>query len=190
MIINFKSDPRSGDIAFSHPVKMGFYSKAVRWFTRSRWSHCFFMPHDYLSRVVVMEADLCVQIVPFKKEYIEKENDAYEIYRPILASKVDIINASMKCLDEDAGQAYGFLEIPWHAFKAILKWFGFKLKNNPTNTGVICNELLYSYIYNLGGEYRKSIEHLISSDTNPQELYEIVLLRKDLFEYIGSRVDG
>ena len=187
MKIEFLKEPQSGDIAFSHPVKMGFYSKAVRWFTKSKWSHCFFLAHDYLGHMVVMEADLCVQIVPFKKEYIEKENDVYELYRPIKASKVEIIRACQSCFEENAGEAYGFLEIPWHAFKAILGWFGYKLKNNPTSTGVICNELQYSFIYNLNAEYRYSLNGIISTDTNPEELYKLVLSRPDLFEFIGSR---
>lgn len=187
MKLEFLKEPQSGDIAFSHPADLGFYSKAVRFFTASKWSHCFFMAHSYLGHDVVMEADLCVQIVPFQKEYIEKENDLYEMYRPIKASKVDIINASKVCFDLNAGEAYGFLEIPWHMFKAVLGWFGIKLKNNPTNTGVICNELLYDFLYNLNPDYRDSLNGIISSDTNPEELYKVVLSRPDLFEFIGSR---
>lgn len=187
MRTEFIKNPQAGDIAFSHPVKLGFYSKAVRFLTKSKWSHCFFMPHDYLGYVSVMEADLCVQMVPFKKEYIEKENDCYEIYRPIKATRMDIIKSSQKCFELDTGKAYGFLEIPWHAVKAILGWFGIKLENNPIDTGEICNEVLYSYLKNLGGEYEKAISQLKSSDTNPEEIYKIVLDRVDLFEFIGKR---
>lgn len=190
MEVNFMKEPQAGDIAFSAPAKAGFYSKAVMFFTKSEWSHCFFLSHDYLGKTVVMEADLCVQIVSFDKEYIEKQADVYKMFRPKLASKMDIINACVKTFDENAGQAYGFLEIPWHMFRAVLNWFGFKLKNNPTNTGVICNELLYSFIYNLGGPYTDALAGIISSDTNPQELYDMVLSRRDLFDLIGMRYNA
>lgn len=134
-----------------------------------------------------MEADLCVQIVSFDKEYIEKQNDVYDLFRPIKASNVEIIGSCVKTFKENAGEAYGFIEIPWHAFKAILGWFGYKLENNPINTGVICNELLHSYLLNLGGEYFEAFNVFKTKDTNPEELYRVVLSRPDLFEFIGSR---
>ena len=187
MIINFLKQPQCGDIAFSHPVKLGFYSRAVRFFTRSRWSHCFFMPHNYLGKTVVMEADLCVQIVPFQKEYVEKKSDCYEIFRPIKASKLEIISASEKCFNLVAGTQYGFIDIPWHALKAIAGWIGIKLENNPIETGTICNDVLYCYLDHLNAEYKESIKHLKMNDTNPQEIYDIVINRPDLFEFVGSR---
>lgn len=183
----FLKQVQAGDIAFSHPVKLGFYSRAVRFLTKSKWSHCFFMPHDYLGEVIVMEADLCVQIVPFKKEYIDKKEDCYEIFRPTKAAKIDIINSSKICLNTKTGKKYGFLEIPWHALKSILGWFGIKLENNPIETGEICNDILYAYLFNLREEYRDGISHLKASDTNPEEIYDFVIDRPDLFEFIGKR---
>ena len=67
MEVDFIADPQAGDIAFSSPADPGFYSRAVRWFTKSEWSHCFLLSHDYLGHTVVMEADLCVQIVSFDR---------------------------------------------------------------------------------------------------------------------------
>jgi hypothetical protein len=184
---NFLKQPKAGDIAFSHPAKLGFYSKAVRFLTKSRWSHCFFMPYNYLGYLVVMEADLKVQLVPFETEYVKKEVDCYEIFRPTKATEMDVISASKKCFLDNAGKTYGFLEIPWHALRAIAAWVGIKLENNPIETGEICNELLYAYLFNLGGEYARAISALKSGDSNPEEIYKIVLDRPDLFEFVGKR---
>ncbi len=183
-----KSYPKTGDIAFSYPVELGFYSRAVRFFTKSLWSHCFVLADDYYGESAVLESDLKTQLVPFNKEYIEKEEDAYEIYSPVKASPEARSVAAEYTYFSTAGQTYGFLQIPWFAVRSILhKLFKRTLLENWFPAGVICSELLIVYLKALGGEYAEAFGHLKDNETSPEDIYKIVIQRKDLFSFIGER---
>ena len=178
---------QQGDIVFSYPRDMGFYSKAVRYFTKSLWSHCFYISQPYMGEQMVFESDLKAQLVPWNKEYIQKNADVYEVFRPKLASARAIEKATRETYFDFAGETYGFFSIPWFAIRETLKRvFGFVLRKNFTATGVICSEMLVEYIKALGGQYFASFEHLKANETSPEDIYLIVKARPDLFEYIES----
>ena len=184
----FKKLPLPGDIAFSSPVKLGFYSRSVRFFTKSKWSHCFYIGPEYMGMYMAIETDLKVQVVPFQKEYIEKKEDVYELYRPIKATLSDVHTASKATFYITAGETYGFFQIPWFALRSLFKWFFNKtLKNNIETDGVICSELLIIYLQGLGGLYLDAFKHCKINETSPEDIYEIVLSRPDLFEFVGER---
>lgn len=177
---------RPGDIGFGGKRK-GFYPNAVRFFTRSRWSHCFVVTPPFLGELSVLEADLKVQIVPFQKEYVEKDADYYEIWRPIAASDSDLWGAASKTWIESAGSVYGFLSIPWFAIRAILALAKVRLTKNWFPEGEICSETLWQFIDNLGGEYKKLVSTFGENETSPQDLYALVTSRPDLFEFVMKR---
>lgn len=182
---HFIKYPRAGDIAFSMPAKPGFYSRGVAFFTASRWSHCFFLCADYAGMRSVLEADLKVQLVPFEIEYVEKQNDKYEIYRPIAARPESVSAACEYTFIAYAGATYGFFEIPWFAVRAILnKLFKVLLRGNFVKSGVICSELLVDYLKIIDTE---TFSKLSSDDTSPEDIYKVIKSRPDLFEYIGGR---
>lgn len=188
MKINFLKDPRSGDIAFSYPVALGFYSRAVRFFTKSNWSHCFFLSEDYLGARMVFESDLKAQLVPFDKEYIESQVDSYELYRPTLARGNEITEACKSSFYLSAGETYGFLSIPWFAIRETLYWItGKKLTKNFRTRGSICSESLVLYLKALGPEYQEAFKDLTQDETSPEDIYRIVKARPDLFHFIGER---
>ncbi len=188
MKLEFLSESKAGDIAFSYPADMGFYSKGVRWFTKSLWSHCFHLSIDYLGKRMVFETDLKAQLVPFEKEYIEKQGDAYELWRPIKATQADILGAAKHSFFEVAGETYGFLSIPWFAVRETVYWItGKKLWKNFKPEGAICSESLIIYLKALGGEYSEAFKGLTRDETSPEDIYRIVKSRPDLFEFIGSR---
>ncbi len=190
MIAKFLKDPRAGDIAFSYPVALGFYSRAVRFFTKSKWSHCFFLSEDYLGHRMVFESDLKAQLVPFEKEYLEGQVDAYRIYRPKRARGNQITDACKYCFWVTAGETYGFLSIPWFALRETIYWItGKKLWKNFRTEGSICSESLLLYIHGLGEEYSEAVKHLTRDETSPEDIYKVVMARPDLFEFIGERTD-
>lgn len=188
MKLEFLQEPKAGDIAFSYPVELGFYSRAVRWFTNSLWSHSFHLSIDYLGQRMVFETDLKAQLVPFEKEYVEKKADAYELWRPIKATQPMILTAAKRCFYDVAGETYGFLSIPWFAIREVIYWItGKKLWRNFKTEGAICSESLIIYLQYLGGEYQEAFKHLTRDETSPEDIYRIVKSRPDLFELIGSR---
>jgi len=161
---------------------MGFYSRAVRFFTKSKWSHCFIVIDNIYGTPAVLEADLKVQVVDFHQEYIEKQDDVYEIYRPIKAKQEDIAKATEYCYRNYAGKIYGFLQIPWFAIRSILGFFGIKgLGKNWFPSGIICSELVADYLYFIDPVFHE----LTSNETSPEDLYLIVKSRPDLFERVG-----
>lgn len=174
-----------GAIFFSSPRNPGFYSRAVKYFTKSKWSHCFYVGPAYMGELMAIETDLKLQVVPFQKEYVEKNEDVYEAFYPQMASSVDVLNAAKLAFRETAGQTYGFLSIPWFAVRAKLGHL-FSFKKNYSTSGAICSELLVKYIRALGGEYEKCVSHLTDDETSPEDLYTIVLSRQDLFKRIGE----
>ena len=188
MRIEFLKQPKAGDIAFSYPVELGFYSRGVRFFTKSFWSHSFHLSIDYLGQRMVFETDLKAQLVPFEKEYIEKKADAYEIWRPIKATAPEILHATKHSYFSIAGETYGFLSIPWFAVREMVYWITKKkLWKNFKTEGAICSESLIVYIQALGGEYLEAFKSLTRDETSPEDIYRIVKSRPDLFELIGSR---
>lgn len=188
MKIEFIQEPKAGDIAFSYPIELGFYSRGVRWFTKSLWSHSFHLSIDYLGEKMVFETDLKAQLVPFKKEYIEKQADAYEVWRPIKAKAPEILEATKHSYFTIAGETYGFLSIPWFAVREVIYWLtGKKLWKNFKTEGAICSESLIVYIKALGGEYAEAFKHLTRDETSPEDIYRVVKNRSDLFQFIGKR---
>lgn len=176
---------KTGDIAFSHPRKMGFYSKAVRFFTNSKWSHCFYISQNYMGESMVFESDLKAQIVPWNKEYIVKDKDIFEVYRPIIASERAIEKATRETYFQYAGDTYGFLSIPWFAIRETLKKItGVVLRKNFSTSGVICSELLIVYIRSLGGQYFAEFESLNPEETSPEDIYRLVKSKPHLFEFV------
>lgn len=178
---------RPGDFGFGGKRK-GVYPKIVRFLTRSKWSHCFVVMPEVMGELCVIEADLKVQVVSFHKEYVLKDADYYEIWRPIRALESDINTAVKSLFEKDAGEIYGFLQIPWFAVRAIMGYFGLKLNGkNPFPEGEICSETLWQYFANLR-KYSSTFEPLGEDECSPEDLYRIVSSRPDLFEKITERL--
>ena len=177
---------RPGDIGFGGKRK-GWYPATVRWFTKSRWSHNFVVMPPYMGEICVLEADLKVQLVTFQKEYVEKDADYYEIWRPTQIGKGEIYGATGKLFKSDAGEIYGFMQIPWFAVRSLLEKIGIKLSKNWFPAGEICSETPWRYLYNLGGEYRVEAEKLGENECSPQDIFTLVESRPDLFEFVHGR---
>lgn len=177
---------RHGMIGFGGK-RSGFYPNAVRFFTKSKWSHCFVVIPQVLGELSVIEADLKVQIVPFQKEYVEKNADYYEVWEPIYATDSDVYRATTDIFIKNAGEIYGFLQIPWFAWRAFMRIFGVKLRRNWFKDGEICSELLWSYLMELGPKYRNAFSILTEDECSPEDIYEIVLSRPDLFQFVTKR---
>jgi len=177
----------SGDIGFAGKRKSTFYSRAVKWFTKSRWSHNFVVMPKFIGELCVLEAEVNVVLRLFEKEYVEKNNDYYEVWRPKKATPKEIVDAARESFKTDAGEIYGFMQIPWFAARSLLSRVGINLSKNWFPSGEICSETLWGYLYNLGGEYRLEAEKLGENECSPQDLYDLVKKREDLFSFVYMR---
>lgn len=179
---------QQGDIAFSGKRKSNWYSNAVKAITRSKWSHAFLLMGNACNELSVLESQLNILCVPWIREYVKRDNDYYEVFKPIKASQEDIKRATHYCYYEYSGEVYGFLEIPWFVYRIYAKrWFGYIAKKNWSSDGIFCSELVFEYLYQLDGEYRELLKDFTPDTASPQDLYELVLSRPDLFEFIIKR---
>ena len=67
------------------------------------------------------------------------------------------------------------------------RWFGYTPKKNWSSDGIFCSELVFDYLYQLGGEYRDLLKDFTPDTASPQDLYNLVLSRPDLFQFIVKR---
>ena len=178
---------KQGDIGLS-AKHHGWYPRLVRFFTKSKYSHVFVVADNFYGEPVVIETDLKVQVVPFKKEYIDKDADSYKIYRPAKARQREIYDAIAFMYQSNAGETYGFLQIPWFAARSILKKFGINLSKNWFPSGQICSETPVSYLQKLPEPYYSLFSKLTHNETSPQDIAAIIESRRDLFELVMERV--
>jgi hypothetical protein len=144
--------------------------------------------HEYYGELQVFEVDLKVQTVPFNKEYVEKNDDSYRIYRPIRATESEIYSALKFVHNTRAGSLYGFLQIPWFAARSILQKIGIHLKKNWFPANDICSEMPLVYLVLINEEYRAAFAHLSENETSPEDIAKVVENRLDLFEFVTERV--
>ncbi len=167
--------------------RTGFYPKAVRFFTQSNYSHVFVIAHDYYNKQQVFEVNLEAGLRGFESEYIQKNNDSYEIYKPIKATDKEIYKAVSETFHYCNGVTYGFLQIPWFAFRAIFRVFGIELHRNWFPWGGICSEMPLIYLKLINKEYAQAFAHLTENECSPQDIAAVVESRTDLFQFITER---
>lgn len=178
---------RPGDIGFAGK-RRGWYPSAVRWFTSSRWSHCLVVTPPVLGHLSVIEADLMVVLRAWEKEYVKRDNDYYEVWRPKCVNESQVFRACSDLYASDAGETYGFMQIAWFAFRQLLAKIGVSTGGrNWFPAGEICSETLWQYLVNLGGQYRALVEPLGEDECSPEDLYRLVVSRLDLFEFVEKR---
>lgn len=174
---------QSGDIAFSGKRKPGFYSRTVMRLTKSKWSHCFPVVGTALDQLSVLESDLDVTMVSFHEMYELRNIDYYEMWRPTKATQDAIKAAGEYVYINFAEEEYGFLQPLWF----MLRQLGFPLHRNFFRSGLVCSGLLYEYMKRLGPEYADTLKNFDAYNSSPQDLYDIVRARTDLFTFVLMR---
>lgn len=181
---------KRGDIGLSNNLK-GFFPAAIRFFTGSHISHSFLVGDSWLGHRAVIEAGNLVQVVPWKKFYVDKPTEEYWVYR-IHDGKVkeqDMVIALSRCFNNYAGKTYGYLQLLWFIWRWAASKFGMDVRRcrNWLPGGVICSELVYWYLFYLGGEFRKLIEPFTSNTIQAHDIYEIIQSRPDLFYLVEEK---
>lgn len=176
---------RFGTLGFSNN-KSGLLPRLIRFFTKSKISHSFIVTGEVSGVLAVHEASEVCQIVPFDTHYPLNPNEEYVLFYPssIELTKEDIRLALARCFNELAGQKYGYFQLLWF----VWAWMKRKLGGDPSKeknwftNGVICSELCWYYLHYLGGEYAAIVSHLNPDTVQAQELLDIVVANKELFE--------
>lgn len=158
--------PKSGSIGFSSGK--GFFSNAIRFFSKSHWSHSFLITHPENTIPSVLEASQLVQKVPYSR-YGGVDHEIYEIDSPNISNTLDYIYVTY------AGAQYGYLQILWFMWRWLNSLIGRKLtESNWFPNEIICSELVIDYLNALGEPYKSLFEELDPNVVSPQDIYEIV----------------
>jgi hypothetical protein len=119
----------------SSPIAIGFstqkknlLSRTIRWFTGSKFSHCWVRYYHPLYRMnVVVEADLKGIIeIPYDS-YVTRNDDIAELEPPD-GKLVDLV-ASLPVLGITLGRRYDVESLIGRAWVFLWRWFGVKVKN-------------------------------------------------------------
>ena len=175
---------KSGMIGFSNN-KVGLLPKLIRFFTKSTISHTFILTQFIENEPTVQEASLLVQIVPFNKYYIEDNTQSYWIYeiKQELVSKEQIDQSLTYCFKEFAGVKYGKLQLLWFPYRSLMEFFrkDVRKQKNWLSDGVICSELVFYYLYNLGELFQNLLKDFNPDTIQAEDIRQIVINNPDIF---------
>lgn len=186
------SRAKPGMIGFSNNKK-GLLPKLIRWFTDSEISHAFIMTDNIADEPTVQEAALLVQIVPLEKYYVKDDTQSYWLYEVHhdYASELTMYESRKKCFNEFAGVKYGKLQLVWFPWR----WFNEKVlrrdirkSKNWMTDGVICSELQYWYLYNLGPTFQDLLKDYNPDTIQAEDLRRIVSKNPKIFKLVESKI--
>jgi hypothetical protein len=177
-----------GCIGFSGPRTGGsLFQKLIKFFTGSKWSHSFIVTLPFAGEDAVQEAVMAVQVVPLSR-YRDDPNCAYEIYR--VAVSAEAIPVALEyCFNEYAGIKYGYLQLPWFAWRWINEKIGrdIRKENNWLTDGVICSELVYDYLKQLSPYTFELLSGFNPDIIQSEDIYRIVKAHPEAFQLIEEQ---
>lgn len=151
--------------------RRSFISRAIRWFTRSRWSHVFLvLPEDPVTRErEIVEAS-------FRGVY----KDSIAKYRKRgIQTRIFLVDADMEDRIDaladrltNVGARYGFLQVLGFALILPLRWIGVRVRN-PLTGGYVCSEFVLGYLRELELNPR-AFDDLDKDSTTPADLFTII----------------
>lgn len=165
--------------------KKGFVPSAIKWFTKSKFSHSFIMMPDILGLPMCIEAaEGGVDFTEFDKSYKSDPNEGYEIWN----IKIDqsIKDCALRFILKELETSYGFMQFIFFVWRRINLLFGrdIKNKNNWFTNGMICSQLCVEYIKACGLE--NTISLYGNGSISPQDLQDIFKSHPDYFQLVES----
>ncbi|MBN1114137.1 MAG: hypothetical protein JXA66_02230 [Oligoflexia bacterium] len=187
---------KPGDFGFSN--SRTFMAALIRFFTGySRKKndppviHSLLITSPMLDNVTVEEANFLVQIVPFESHYAAEPEKEYYLFRikPEFAPPEKIKTALDYTFREFAGYHYGYFQLLWFVYRWIANMIGVNVshKKNWMSDGVICSELLWHYLNQLGGKVAELVSQFNPDTVQPQELMNVIKNNQDVFEMVEQR---
>jgi hypothetical protein len=135
---------KPGDIGFLMHHD-NWISKAIAWFTKSKWSHVFIVLETGQHRVYTVETSDFEVVVHTLEDYINDKNVSFEIYRADCLEEVQRQMISRECL-KTLGETYGYLQLISFGIRCILsRYFGIKIHNFFRQGIVCCGVALVGY---------------------------------------------
>lgn len=176
---------KAGLIGISNNKK-GLFPWLIRFFTMSKWTHCFITLGKIQGEDSVFEAGQLVQIVPFETHYSLDPTETFLLFEinanAITASSID--EALSSCFYSYAGAQYGYLQLPWFIYRWLMKvLFKTEIKKgkNWFTQGIICSELVYHYLWLLGPQFQSALSSYSHDTIQAQDILDIMGVNPHLF---------
>jgi hypothetical protein len=129
-------------------TKSGFLPTAIKWFTKSQFSHGLITMPDLLGFPMCIEAmgggvDMC----RFDINYQNNLNEGYQIWSINLPQNVK--EKALQSIIGDLEVNYGYLEYIWLIWRRLNLLFGRDIKSQNnwfSSDGLICSQLCVAYL--------------------------------------------
>jgi len=156
-----------------------FIQKAIKFFTRSKFSHSFLILNGPFNEAVLQTTETVVTVTGLVDKFFGKD---YCVFYDVEASMIERMYASQQTYVKYSGKWYGYLSYIYF----IMRYFGYK-KPCPRSLswGVTCTELVCFYLSNLNENYKKLFEGKDLSSLTPEDLRIIIEENKELFTEQG-----
>lgn len=170
------------DVKFGMIAQSGgniFIQKAIKFFTRSKFSHSFLIMHSPYEEAVLQTTEAMVTITPVEEKFFGKD---YCVFYDIEATMEEKVFAIKQTYIRYSGMWYGYLSYVYF----IMRYFGYK-KDCPHSLswGVTCTELVCYYLMRLNENYYNLFKGKDLSSLTPEDLRIIIEANKGLFKEQG-----
>lgn len=140
--------------------KLNFFSKAIQWWTKSRWSHCFLVlqpigDNDYLIAEAAFHGGVKFNLL---SRYKTSHHDVELLPVP---------QHCIECLLPYIGSNYGTKQILGFVISDL-----FKLKRNVFTDDLVCSEFVYLWLIN--SQLANYFTGLDQNRITPQDIYQIL----------------
>lgn len=180
-----------GSIGFSNN-KTSFIGKLIRLFTNSGITHSFIITFPRGNDVWFEEASNVVAEGKFENNYVNDPNTSYWVYKikDGLVPEATTDTALQYCLDNYLGVEYGFFQLLWFPYRWLMSKFGkdIRKQKNWMSDGVICSELVYDYLTQLGPQFADLVKDFNSDTIQAQDILDIVIAHPELFELVDQKL--
>lgn len=163
--------------------KKELFPRLIKWVTRSQFSHSFIIAPSMLGKEMVIEAaDSGVAMCSFDDHYRNDPDQGYRVYR--FRADPALKDQAMITLFTELQTRYGYLELPWFAWRALNLLFGRDIRHqdNWSQDGTICSELAAQYISMSG--FPQFLSGFGRGSVNAQDIFEICEAHPEVFELV------
>lgn len=165
--------------------KSGFISSAIRFFTKSKFSHSLITAPEMVGLPMCIEAaENGVSVIRFDEAYTQNTGESIEIWDVLIPNEVK--DRGLVPTMDKLEKSYGFLELPWF----IWRWMNglvkrdIKAQNNWSHNGTICSQLCRVYLTNAGIGFL--FEGYGKGSVAPQDISVIMNANPKFFKRIYS----
>lgn len=167
--------------------KSGIVPKLIKWITRSNFSHSLITCPDLLGYPMCIEAaSNGISMIRFDLGYFLDPTEGYEMYEFQIDDSTKA-QGIINCVNR-LESSYGYLELPWFAWRALNLLFGRDIKNqnNWCSTGTICSQLSVDYITACG--YGQLFSAFGQGSVNAQDVRNVMVANPSLFKLISVKL--